>query len=135
MTVTLTPVPATATPYQSPTPSFTITPTFTISNTPLPTGTPVAPAVLDRNIWRPALGQPLRIGIKPPQAGRVLVRVFNVAGELVREPFESDLLPGVTVEAYWDGQNRNGEPCGAGVYVVSVQGAGISALRKVVLIR
>jgi flagellar hook assembly protein FlgD len=101
----------------------------------LPTGTPEAPAVLDHNIWRPGNGQPLHIGIKAPQAGRVKVHVFNVAGELVRVPFEAEVPAGITVEALWDGKNDYGEACSAGLYVVSVQGAGISSLKKVVLMK
>lgn len=112
-----------------------MTTTYTITMTPLPTGTPEAPAVLNRNIWRPALGQPLRIGIKAPVGGRVTVRVFNVAGEKVRDAFEADAPAGVTIEALWDGKNAVGEPVGAGVYIVSVQGGGISSLKKVVLMK
>jgi hypothetical protein len=121
----------------SPTPSqtFTITPTYTITMTPLPTGTPEAPAVLDRNIWHPERGELLHIGIKAPQPGRVVVNVFNVAGEKVRRPFEAEVPAGITVDAVWDGKNEYGEPCAAGLYVVSVQGAGISSLKKVVLIK
>jgi hypothetical protein len=126
---------ATETPVYSPTFTPTITLTFTETLTPLPTGTPEAPAVLDRNIWKPDSGQPLRIGIKAPQAGRVTVRVFNVAGEKVRDPFDAEVPAGVMVEALWDGRNGDGERVGAGIYVVSVQGAGISSLRKVVLMR
>lgn len=91
--------------------------------------------MLSHNIWRPSLGHPLRIGIKAPQNGRVRVHVFNVAGEKVRAPFDADVVADQTAEGYWDGRNENGEPCGAGVYVVSVQGAGINALRKVVLMK
>lgn len=93
------------------------------------------PAVLDKNIWRPGTGQPLHIGIKAPQAGKVKVRVFNVAGEVVRMPFEADVPAGITVDAVWDGKNENGEACAAGIYIVSVQGAGISSLKKVVLMK
>jgi hypothetical protein len=93
------------------------------------------PAVLSRNIWRPALGQPLHIGIKSPIGGKVTVRVFNVAAEKVRAPFEAEVPADVTVDAVWDGKNDDGEPCGAGVYMVSVQGAGISRVLKVVLLR
>jgi flagellar hook assembly protein FlgD len=64
-----------------------------------------------------------------------MARVFNIAGEKVRELFEAEVPAGVTVEALWDGRNSDGERVAAGIYVVSVQGAGISSLRKVVLMR
>jgi hypothetical protein len=41
----------------------------------------------------------------------------------------------VTVDAVWDGKNEDGEPCGSGVYVVSVKGAGIRRTLKVVLLK
>ncbi len=91
--------------------------------------------VLDRNIWRPAPGQYLHISIKAPRPGKVSVNVFNLAAEKVRTPFEADVPQDITVDAVWDGRNERGEACAAGVYVVSVQGAGISSLRKVVLMR
>jgi hypothetical protein len=109
--------------------------TWTISDTPQPTSTPNVPLVLDRNVFRPGLGQPLHIGIKAPQSGRVRVHVFNLAGEKVRSPFEADVPADVTVDALWDGLNDFGEPCGSGVYLISVQGAGIHSLKKVVLLK
>jgi flagellar hook assembly protein FlgD len=81
------------------------------------------------------LGQPLHISIKAPTNGRVWVHVFNIAGEKVRSPFEAEVVAGVTVDALWDGRNDQGELCGSGVYLVSVQGAGIRSLKKVVLLK
>jgi uncharacterized delta-60 repeat protein len=139
-TFTPTPTPS-GTAFLSPTSSATITPTFsvtqtwTVSATPLPTGTPETPAVLDQNIFRPGSGQPLRIGIKAPEDGRVTVHVFNLAGEKVRSPFEADVPAGQTVEALWDGRNEYGESCGSGVYVVSIRGAGIRQRLKVILMQ
>jgi hypothetical protein len=89
--------------------------------------------VLQANVFRP--GQALHIGIKSPTGGRVTVRVFNVAAEQVRRPYEADVPAGQTVDAVWDGRNEAGEPCAAGLYVVSVQGAGISRTLKVVLMK
>jgi hypothetical protein len=135
-TATLTP-----TPYLSSTPSVTvsltpsITTTWTVSDTPVPTGTPVVPAVLSQNVFHPGGGQPLRIGIKAPEDGRVVVNVFNMAGEKVRRPFEAEVPAGQTMEAVWDGTNEFGEPCGSGVYLVSIKGAGIRRVLKVILLK
>jgi flagellar hook assembly protein FlgD len=101
----------------------------------LPTSTPEAPAVLDENVFRPGRGKPLHIGIKSPEGGRVIVNIFNVAGERVRRPFDREVPAVVTVDAVWDGKNEDGEPCGSGVYVVSVKGAGIRRTLKVVLLK
>lgn len=103
--------------------------------TPLPTSTPEAPAVLSDNVFRPGTGSVLHIGLKSPSGGRVVVHVFSVGAELVRAPYEADLPAGQTIDAVWDGKNGAGEPCASGVYIVSVQGAGISRTLKVVLMR
>jgi hypothetical protein len=103
--------------------------------TPVPTSTPEAPAVLDLNVFRPDQGQPLHIGLKSASGGHVLVHIFNTAAELVRTPFEADIPAGITIDAVWDGRNESGQRIAAGVYIVSVQGAGISRLLKVVVMR
>lgn len=103
--------------------------------TPQPTVTAEAPAVLNSNLFRPGQGSPLVLSFKAPEAGRVTVHVFNVAGERVRQPFEAEVQAGLWFQAHWDGRNEEGESCGAGVYVVSVQGAGLKVLRKVVLLK
>lgn len=103
--------------------------------TPLPTGTAVVPAVLDQNVFRPLSGRPLGIAFKPVQGGRVTVRIFNVAGELLRTPFDAEATAGLWYQAQWSGDNDSGQWAGSGLYVVSVRGGGIASLRKVVLIK
>jgi len=103
---------------------------------PLPTGTAVAPMVLDRNIFRPGKGgPPMAINFKPPQDGHVTVRIFNLAGENVRKPYEADVAAGAWIQAHWDGTNAQGERVAAGMYFISVQGAGIHSLKKVILLK
>jgi hypothetical protein len=65
----------------------------------------------------------------------VNVHVFNLAGEQVRAPFDADVVAGMTTQAFWDGRNEQGELCGSGIYLVSVRGAGIRSLQKVVLLK
>jgi flagellar hook assembly protein FlgD len=93
------------------------------------------PAVLDRNIFRPNLGQPLVISLKAAVDGRVTVKVFNIAGELVRPVFEADVLAGLWFQATWDGRNADGEKVASGIYLVSVKGGGIQSIRKVVVLK
>jgi hypothetical protein len=125
--------------------SFTVSPTYTVSptvtqtytetQTPLPTPTPNVPTVLDRNFFNPAQGGVLRIGIKPPEDGQVAVRIYNIAGTLVRPLLQLDLDAGITFQATWDGRNASGEMVSSGVYFVSVQGAGIRSIRKVIVLK
>jgi hypothetical protein len=131
-TVTLT---GTSTYTATPGPSGTFTPTWTITDTPLPTQTAVVPAVLDQNIFRPGKGKPLTISMKADEPGRVTVRVFNLAGELVRPVFDADVLAGLWFQASWDGKNGSDETVASGVYFISVKGAGIRVIRKVVVLK
>jgi flagellar hook assembly protein FlgD len=113
-----------------------MTPTWTISDTPLPTGTAQVPMVLDRNIFRPNQGgAPMAINFKPPQDGHVTVRIFDLEGERVRQPFEADVAAGAWIQAHWDGTNDQGQKAAAGIYFISVQGAGIHSLKKVILLK
>jgi hypothetical protein len=109
--------------------------TWTITDTPLPTATAVVPAVLSENIFRPLQGRSLRISLRPLEDGHVTVRVFNVAGEKVRTPFEADLPKDQWALAAWDGKNEDGQTCASGVYLVSVKGGGINRILKVVLMK
>lgn len=93
------------------------------------------PAVLDQNVFKPEQGRPLVVSFKAPAEGWVTVRVFNVAGESVRTPFQADVAAGQWFQARWNGENDAGERVAAGVYIVSVRGAGIQSLRKVVLLK
>jgi hypothetical protein len=119
----------------SPTSSFTVTPTFTISDTPQPTPTADVPAVLDQNVFRPGRGRPLIISMKAPEPGHVTVKIYDVAGELVRTPFDAEVSAGLWFQATWQGENDFGEKVASGVYIVSVRGGGIRSIRKVVLLK
>jgi hypothetical protein len=102
--------------------------------TPQPTGTAAVSAVLDRNLFRPLQGQPLQLDLKPEQDGHVTVRVFDVAGSLVRPLFEADLKAGTWMPCYWDGRNADGERVASGVYILSIQGGGMHQLLKVIVL-
>jgi flagellar hook assembly protein FlgD len=65
----------------------------------------------------------------------VWVRVYNLAGELVRTPFQAPLAAGVSFQTSWDGRNDAGDWVGSGVYFVSVKGSGFRSVRKVVLLK
>ncbi len=125
----------TATPTASPTPLVTPTPSFTHSPTSQPSPTAEAPAVIDKNIFKPEQGNPLTLSFKAPEAGKVTVKVYNLAGELVRPIFEADVTAGLWFQAHWNGQNGDGSAVSSGVYFVSVRGAGIKAIKKVIVLK
>jgi flagellar hook assembly protein FlgD len=101
----------------------------------LPTATPDVPTVLDKNVFNPLQGGVVHIGIKPPQDGQVFVRIYNIAGVLVRPLAELDLNAGITYQATWDGRNGQANVVASGVYFVSIQGAGIRSIRKVIVLK
>jgi flagellar hook assembly protein FlgD len=90
---------------------------------------------LSRNIFKPTQGGSLDIGFKADADERVTVRVFNLAGELVRPVAEMEVKAGVLYGLKWDGRNADGEWVASGVYVVSVKGGNTRIIRKVVVLK
>jgi hypothetical protein len=70
----------------------------------------------------------------PSPGGDVSVRVYNIAGRLVRDLGRDDLPPGI-YELEWDGRNNQGERVATGVYFYSVRTPSDSVRRKVVLLK
>ena len=103
--------------------------------TPVPTGTADIPAVVDRNVFRPGQGPPLVISFKAPSDGLVTVKVYSLAGELVDPVFQAPVQQGLWFQATWDGRNMRGESVAAGLYFVSIKGAGIKSIRKVIVLK
>jgi hypothetical protein len=107
----------------------------THSPTPLPTGTVAVPVVTNRNVFHPLQGESCTISIKAPQDGQLTVRVFDISGELVRPVFDASVRAGLWFLATWDGKNGNGEMVSSGIYFISVRGAGIRTIKKVVVLK
>jgi flagellar hook assembly protein FlgD len=91
--------------------------------------------VTNKNVFNPSQGGSLSIGLKSVSGGHVLVKVYNMAGELVRPVLDADVQAGLWFQASWDGKNGDGELVAAGVYFVSVRGAGIKSIRKVIVLK
>ncbi len=109
--------------------------TYTITDTPTITPTAAVPVVLSANVVKPDQGGKVDISFKVLEAGRVTVKVFNLAAELVRPLFEADVQAGIWYLTTWDGRNEPGSGVGSGVYFISVRGPGVKMIRKVVIIR
>jgi len=69
-----------------------------------------------------------------PVAGPVTLRLYDPRGRLVRTLVAGDLAAGVH-EVVWDGLDRGGRPCAAGVYVARLQTRDGAATRKLLLAR
>jgi hypothetical protein len=87
------------------------------------------------NVFKPALGGSLDIGVKALADGKMTVRIFDVAGEAVRVVAFADVRAGLLYAFKWNGRNEDGETVAAGLYVISVQGGGVNRLRKVVVLK
>lgn len=109
--------------------------TYTITDTPTISPTAVVPAVLSGNVFKSEQGGQVSASFKAPSAGRVTVKVYNLAAELVRTPFEADVPADQWINAVWDGKNNEGDIVGSGVYFVSVRGAGLKLVLKVIVVK
>ncbi len=69
-----------------------------------------------------------------PAGGRAVVRVYDVAGRLVRTVDDSVRQAGPQ-QVHWDGSNGAGKTVASGVYFVMLEAAGDARTRKVVLLR
>ena len=81
------------------------------------------------------MGAPLQISFKSNRAGQVRVAVYNLAGELVQPIWKGNVAAGIWYQQTWNGTNDNGEMVASGVYFVSIRGAGIRSVRKVILLK
>jgi hypothetical protein len=73
----------------------------------------------------------IRFSIRVP--GHVSIRVFNIAGQLVRVLHDGELHAGVH-ELAWDGHDDNGRSVSSGVYFYSLEGAGSKLTNRMVLL-
>jgi hypothetical protein len=69
-----------------------------------------------------------------PEKGLVAIRVYNVAGQLVRTLFEGEKDVGTHV-VIWDGRNNVGANVVSGVYFYKMETKGFSKTRKMLLLR
>ena len=75
-----------------------------------------------------------RIEFHLPERSRATVRIYDVAGRLVRTVCDAVGDPGWN-QAEWDGTNEGGNHVASGVYFVRLEAGADRALRKVVLLR
>lgn len=68
-----------------------------------------------------------------PKAGRYSVRIYNLAGQVVKS-FEGEAAAG-THTLTWDGTGQNEVPVSSGIYLYKAEVAGFSQTKKMILIR
>jgi len=77
------------------------------------------------------------IPYKLQQPANVIIRIYNLNGQLVRMLNIGQKQPGVYMDkskaAHWDGRNDSGEQISSGAYFYQIQAGNFSAMRKLVL--
>jgi hypothetical protein len=73
------------------------------------------------------------ISFSLPSAGRATLRVFDMAGRVVRTLADGD-MPAASHSLVWDGRDDSGNTVGAGIYFCSLQASGQSAVQKMIRI-
>ena len=76
----------------------------------------------------------MKVGVLPLSDGIVVIKIFDISGEFIRPIFHDSVEKGLAFQADWDGRN-DAVAVSSGVYFVSVQGAGIKSVRKVILLK
>jgi hypothetical protein len=101
--------------------------------TDVPDRTPTTPFALHQNYPNP-FNPTTTIIFDMPAAGRAVLRIYNVKGELVRTLLDGFVQAG-DVQVNWDGKDRDGSPAASGIYFYNLRADGRTASRKMVLIR
>ena len=69
-----------------------------------------------------------------PLASKVTLKIYNTAGQSIRELVNQDLAPG-KYQAVWDGTDDSGAQVTSGVYFYRIEALGITMSQKVTLIK
>ena len=88
---------------------------------------------------RPGVPNPFRgatrIAFDLPEQAPVPLRVFDVAGRLVRELIPRTAYPAGRHGLSWDGHNSDGRPVPSGIYFYRLEAGEQRATRKIVRLR
>lgn len=96
--------------------------------------TPPALLALDQNIPNPFNPQ-TSIAFVLPASGRTTLRVYDVAGRLVRQLLDGPMPAGVATPVIWKGDDDAGRPVASGVYFYELKQGSRREMKKMVLLR
>ena len=105
-------------------------------------GGPQSAGLASRNMVQPFLAPPrpnpstgeVYLGYWLPKESEATLRIFNTAGQLVREVDTGAKAAG-THNLTWDGKNASGRRVPNGVYLARLQAGSISATQKITILR
>ena len=86
------------------------------------------------NVINPTVGEMTRVSYQLAQAGRTVVSVFTLDGDLVKILYRGTRAAG-DYTAAWDGKNEGGRPVARGMYFIRVVGPQLDEIRKVMVVK
>jgi len=75
-----------------------------------------------------------KIGFDLPEAGTVVLTIYNILGQQVAMPVNKNLEPG-HYKIKWDGTNMSGQPVASGIYFYELRTGTFMARKKMLLLR
>jgi Zn-dependent metalloprotease len=86
------------------------------------------------NVFNPARGEKATLKYETLEPGRVRLRLFSLAGALVRTFIDED-RPAGKGSLDWDGTNSAGNRVASGIYLLRLDAAGYSKTQKVIVVK
>ncbi len=76
-----------------------------------------------------------KIAYSVKDAGRVTIRIYNVAGRAVRTLLDAEMAAGATGHVVWDGFDDASQRCGTGVYFYRIEAPGFATSKKMIMMK
>jgi hypothetical protein len=89
---------------------------------------------LDQNVPNP-FNPTTTIRYEVKKTGPVSLRIYNVAGQLVKTLVDGQRNSGRLYEARWNGFNNGGQPVASGVYFYKLVAKGFAQTKKMVILK
>ncbi len=90
--------------------------------------------VLWNNLFNPRKDRPVTIRYDLVQAGKVSIKIYNIAGELVYVLVDGEEAEGAGA-IDWDGRNKDGKFVASGLYLVHIIAPGFKDTKKIVVVK
>ena len=90
---------------------------------------------LNRNTINIASGEMVQARFSLSKPEHVDIRIYTIAGELVKKLYNKQLIVAGEEQVNWDGKNDEGQLIASGVYLIYLKTPSFEKLRKVIVIR
>lgn len=101
---------------------------------PLNLGSAIAELTAYNNVFNPLEGGKTTIKYEIPRAAEISVKLYTLQGKFIKTLFEGPAVAG-RGSVDWNGRNSLGGVVSSGVYVVHMEGLGMSKRQKVVVVK